>query len=660
MARLIPESPAGKIPNAVQGVFRFFKSLPEGWTIWHHLAPWEPESPDFMLLNPGGQVLLVKVSSAARADADTANQLLLGGVLHGFGQKETQTLVDFCVRVPGLALGKIVVFPNIPEKYLNSAEAGRVQGINWWGQEAFQTLDRWLAGVDAPPLDDLAVEKLRLFFCPESAVPAALTVRASEERRLQAGLTEYLLDFNQEAVLKADLDLNLPGFQAAKDLQISVVNGVAGSGKTLILLYRLRLLVAAFPNKRFLVLTHNRPLIADLKDRYRRLAGVLPENIEWLHFFRWCKQIWPKNNHPWHDPISVAQRESLAGEVIHLTGTKTFTAELLLGEIDWFKDQTLTSLEEYMVADRRGRGFRLSSDQRRTMAACIELYQSKLAAKGWVEWSDIPRWLWKWHQEKQINLPQYDVILIDEAQIFAPIWFEILLGAVAPHGHIFIVADPTQGFLGRGASWKSVGLDVRGRTHNLQRSYRTTREIFSFASRFFHQRQPVNDPDEEILSADLAEMPTGVVPTLLQVEHAQDEITLIANEIENMIKQGIPPGMILALHVTWQGMNQLITALDRRLGKNSARDAKTQAPGNFIRVTTLNAGGGLEAPFVFLGGLRSLLEREQSLRLSEEEKEKIIRENTRKVYMAVTRAGQRVYLTYAGKPPADLAGLLSN
>ena len=36
---------------------------------------------------------------------------------------------------------------------------------------------------------------------------------------------------------------------------------------------------AAFPQKRFLVLTHNKPLMLDLRDRYKRLTGEMPKTI---------------------------------------------------------------------------------------------------------------------------------------------------------------------------------------------------------------------------------------------------------------------------------------------------------------------------------------------------------------------------------------------
>jgi hypothetical protein len=52
-----------------------------------------------------------------------------------------------------------------------------------------------------------------------------------------------------------------------------------------------------------------------------------------------------------------------------------------------------------------------------------------------------------------------------------------------------------------------------------------------------------------------------------------------------------------------------------------------------------------------LVGLRSLAEQEQSLRISDEERVDLIRDNTRRIYMAITRAGQRIVITYSGELP---------
>jgi superfamily I DNA/RNA helicase len=88
-------------------------------------------------------------------------------------------------------------------------------------------------------------------------------------------------------------------------------------------------------------------------------------------------------------------------------------------------------------------------------------------------------------------------------------------------------------------------------------------------------------------------------------------------------------------------------------------DPKNTYPGDYVRVTTLNAGAGLESPIVFLVGLRELFEEEQSIRLSDDEREEIIRDNTRKIYMATTRAGQRLVFTFVGDLPKVMKQLFS-
>jgi superfamily I DNA/RNA helicase len=68
----------------------------------------------------------------------------------------------------------------------------------------------------------------------------------------------------------------------------------------------------------------------------------------------------------------------------------------------------------------------------------------------------------------------------------------------------------------------------------------------------------------------------------------------------------------------------------------------------------LNAATGLESPVVILVGMNSLYELEQNLSLTVEEKEELIRDNTRRLYMAMTRAGQRLFFIAIGSPPDSL------
>jgi superfamily I DNA/RNA helicase len=418
-------------------------------------------------------------------------------------------------------------------------------------------------------------------------VPSTLTVRTRTKRYLQAGLTDFLLDYNQEAAFKTDLDLPLDDSSLARDFRLNIVNGVAGSGKTLILLYRLRMLQALYPEKQFLVLTHNRPLIRDMQSRYHRLTGGLPDAITWGTFMSWCHSQWPSEP-AWTVPIGEGKRAQFLrrtwSEFFHGT---SITQSMLRSEIDWFKDQSCAPANDYLHLERRGRGFRLMPEQRQRMAQAIDHYQNLLEQNDRMDWGNVPRRLWGFLQDGRLHLPDYDAVLVDEAQFFAPLWFDIIRELVRPRsGHLFVVADPTQGFLGRGASWKSLGLEARGRTHKLEHSYRTTREILNFATLFFRRRVAENGTEDDILALDLNDLSGGAFPQMIPLGSPQDEITCISNEVAEFARQGLPPGHLLVLHANWQGVQALIAAINRKLEAKKAFDPKDQYPGDYVRVTT--------------------------------------------------------------------------
>lgn len=661
MAHILPETPPQTIPKEVLRVFRALKSLPDTYFIWHHLAPWQIDAPDFLVLDEHGRALLVKVSSAAADQATTAAQMSLLQDDHKELGREENALLEKFLRELNLPsdqkIETLVVFPNIPQKRVLASRLERKPGeAHWIGKEPLQSdTDLVLTGYfPSTPLDSIWLEKLRQRFTPEVVVPAEMTVRPSIERRMEAGLTDYLLDYDQEAAVKSDLELPADDQPLPGDLRLNIINGVAGSGKTLILLYRLRLLYHLYPNKRFLVLTHNRPLNRDMEGRFARLEGRSPKNIEWRTFNGWCYHHWTKDP-KWVEPLKLNARRKIIEEIwrTHLQNT-TISASMFQSEVDWLKDQIPISREEYLNADRRGRGFPLNAEMRQRVFDASQAYQASLEKRGALDWGDVPQLLWKFSENGQVKLPEYDIILIDEAQFFAPLWMRLIQKSLNPrNGHLFVVADPTQGFLGRGASWRSLGLEARGHTHHLRRSYRTTREILQFATLLYRLRL-TEEKDDDILAPDLLNMPNGAFPQIITLTSPQDEITRVANEVESLVKRGFPKKHLLLLHSDGWGVNHLIQAIDDRLGKNAALDPKDNYPGDYVRVTTINAGAGLESPIVFLVGLRLLFEQEQSLRLSDGEREGLIRDNTRKLYMAATRAGQRLVLTYSGGLPEVL------
>lgn len=665
MAHILPDTPPQKLPKETLRVFRTLKSLPDTYYVWHHLAPWQVDVPDFLIINEQGKALLVKVSSASGEQTSVAAQmLLLGDDKKILGQNENALLNHFVksLKLPeGQQVETLVIFPNIHDKQVQASRLERkAEEPHWAGKEIAQpdSNSDWEIFFPSTSLDGIWLEKLRQRFTPEVVVPAEMTVRPIIDRRREAGLTDYLLDYDQEKAVKTDLELPDEDQSLPNDMRLNIINGVAGSGKTLILLYRLRLLFHLYPDKRFLILTHNRPLSHDMQGRFAKLEGREPENIEWRTFSGWCYQYWPKSP-KWKEPLKLGARKRVIEEIWreHLQDT-TISAKMFQSEVDWLKDQVPMSRNEYLSIERRGRGFRLNKELRGRVFDALQAYQTLLKKRGTLDWGDVPRTLWKFTESGEVKLPEYDIILVDEAQFFAPLWMKLIQKAVHPKsGHLFLVADPTQGFLGRGASWKSLGLEARGHTHHLRKSYRTTREIMQFATLLYRLRLP-DEKDDDILIPDILNMPNGAIPEILSLTSSQDEVARVANEVESLVKHGFPKKHLLLLHSDGTGVRHLIQAIDDRLGKNAAMDPKDTFPGDYVRVTTINAGAGLESQIVFLVGMRHLFEEEQSLRLSDEERENLIRDNSRKLYMAATRAGQRLVLTYSGELPEMLGKAL--
>jgi hypothetical protein len=664
MATILPNTPLGLLPPEKLRVFRLLKHLPDSFVVWQRLAMGQASAdagPDFLVRCDDRRCALLTVSMATLNDVRQARQFALFAQAARPGAAEEEALARFwiesCLRDTGdpqELLPGLILFPNVLQVDLELALDPAPVGISRGAKEKLTpaTLAAWLETKLGPPLNAMQLDALRRAFTPEVIVPTQLTVRKPIERGTTAALSDYLLSYNQEQVLKHDLDLSDEGEAARDNLRLQLVNGVAGSGKSLILLYRARLLRQYFPRKRLLVLTHNRPLMHDLKRRYALLSGD-DRGVEWRTFHGWCAKYWPANEPP-PQRIGLGERHALVERVWqqHLADT-TFSSELLRSEIDWLKDRLITTRQGYLEADRAGRGVALREGMRGRVYDAIHAYQEELQRRGLVDFGDVPRRIWRALLEAPQNFPRYDVVLIDEAQFFAPIWFEIVKRVLAPeYGQLFIVADPTQGFLKRRQSWLASGLNVRGHSQRLEKCYRTTREILAFATRFYQLRLPGDD--EAHVTANLELTPHGLPPVVVALRSEQDELLRVVNEVRALLAGGAKLEHILMIHADWQGAQRVLERLQMEFGVARVAHPREGSDPDRMRVCQIDSATGLESPIVFLLGTHRLLEAEGSLRIAEEERAERVRNTTRRLYMAMTRAGQRLVLTYVGEPPAFL------
>jgi superfamily I DNA/RNA helicase len=669
MARLLPSKRIGTISPETAKVLHALSRIPgDEYLVWTSLPVTESARPELMLLHEERSCWLISISAVSEFRIESAVQGALfspdqDSLVHAsdLGVAERRLLDDFYTLVleeAGIAdpsrisVHKVIAFPNAPQALLDQvAELGGISGFVLWGREMIRSdaLMAEIAAVERGLLPARLVHCLRRRFTPESVIPEAFVPRVERtaSRRLTPELRGFLLDLDQEWLVKDDL-LSPEAVSALENFRLRLVTGVAGSGKSLVLLYRAMLQAKFNPGARILVLTHNRPLHGELQERFRRLCPNA--RIEWNTYFKWCWRL--------QGPMQVVSQRDRETLVDNLSHDDKRLARLpvafLLSEIDWMQDNAITRRARYLGAVRTGRKRPLSDEQRQALFELFEKYEAELDRRRMHDWNGVALELWRKVKLGYLTPPQYEFVFVDEAQFFAPTWFGVLKRAVrAGVGQLFLAADPTQGFLKRRQSWITSGLDVRGRAVRLRRSYRNTRAILEFAARFYRTRLPEEDEDINLPDArDLALLEPGPAPELLQVTAGFDEILRVRNEIIAAIEKGANPEHFLVIHAEWAMARTLVSLFSKSLeGRVPARLLGNRDPAahGALKIVALNAATGLESPIVFLCGIDSLFEQEDRIGLDASEREELIRDNTRRIYMGMTRACQRLVVAYASE-----------
>lgn len=498
---------------------------------------------------------------------------------------------------------------------------------------------------------------------PEAEIHPACTTRRHFIRDNSARLQRFFLDCQQEWAAKLDLEPPQEQAEAARDLSLRLVNGVAGSGKTLIALARARLLAGLYPDQRILLLIHNTPIVADIKAKLARTQGPLPGNLEINTFYAWVNRQWRNLHRHWPDlPDTAGQVEDLIAHYRTRWPELGQPAARLREEFDFINEFLITDAEHYLDANRAGRGFALRPKERAAVWTLYEAVTTALGKSGQRLWSAVPRDICL--AADHAAMERCDHVLIDEAQFFAPSWFQAVRLAMRERGSLFLCADPNQGFMKHRLSWKRAGLDVAGRTKKLRRSYRTTRAILAAANRMLAQHAQ-GDPDD-FLVPDLSGMEAGVKPLLIHTDSPQDAVDRLVNELSASLREHtIALGDLLVIYGENVQKALLYNRLCKRFGADSVwwlnKKEHRKAPPkgcerDYLRLANLETATGLEARVVFLIGVESLLADSERPDIDPEERAAIAEEGARKLYMAMTRAGQRLVLLSSRRLPAFVEG----
>ncbi|BDU36697.1 UvrD-helicase domain-containing protein [Vibrio nigripulchritudo] len=501
------------------------------------------------------------------------------------------------------------------------------------------------------PLEKYYWVKKTLF--PESAIHSRCTTRRSVSRvDNTASLQQFFLDYDQELATRFDmLEQADSSEESQDDFSVRLINGVAGSGKTLILINRAMAFCKKHPDKKVLLVIHNKPVTSDIKHRFEEWLGGAPSNlkIETFHQFALNQQKKVSNNWRLTPLFGDKAVEPLRAQIFCDTNESYTQLKLTDGqiwsELEYINEYLIKDEDEYLEYERQGRGFALQKSQRMHIWKLYEMVvQTMSSPKGYLPSLYVKNLALL---EDTTGLEKFDHILVDEAQFFAPSWLQLVKMSLISNGAIFLCADPNQGFLKSRLSWKSVGFNVRGRTKRLNYSYRTTYEIMVAANALIEGIE--NDADD-FVKPDLERMVRGVKPQIIYSHTLQDEKTRFLNELNECCRSDdIPLQQIMVLCSGSYSPWSLKRDIENTLGKGSVvncndwKDIKDNIGGK-IRLMNINSCTGMESGVTFVLGAGELMNQAKNIDLDDAERELAQQESLRKLYVSMTRAGQRLVL----------------
>ena len=297
-----------KVLNALK------RCLEDDYCVWHNV-PLGPKGrqPDFVILNPRRGVLLLEVKDwklttlrAANPDSvelDTARGRVTEGNPLRQARDYALELASFMQRDPQLINGKgahqgKLIFPYGWGVVFSGIRSSQVAGADF--HEVFSA-DKVLLQEDLA--DDVEPEALqkKLWQMFTASFSCKLTLPQLDRIRWHLFPEIRINQENLHLEDEAAPDFQLPDLMQVMDLQQEqlartlgdghrVIHGVAGSGKTMILIYRAEQLArAAVATKPILVLCFNKALAGRLESILR--ARGVDERVIVRHFHGWCADL---------------------------------------------------------------------------------------------------------------------------------------------------------------------------------------------------------------------------------------------------------------------------------------------------------------------------------------------------------------------------------
>lgn len=373
------------------------------------------------------------------------------------------------------------------------------------------------------------------------------------------------------------------------------VSGSAGTGKTIVALHRAVHLARSNPDTRLLLTTFSDTLASALHTKLKRLLGHEPRLAERIDVYS-LNAIGLRLYKAHIGPATIASRETI-GELIEdaaqTVGNHKFGLHFLRTEWEQIVDAwQLQSWDEYRDVARLGRKTRLPEPQRAVLWSIFERVRGDLKARKLITLADLFTTLAV--KIASGNKTVFDYAVVDEAQDIGigHLRFLAALGGNRANS-LFFAGDLGQRIFQQPFSWKSLGVDIRGRSRTLRVNYRTSHQIRTQADRLLGPAVTDVDGNSEDRS-DTVSVFNGPPPTIQTFTDDSEEIKAVSHWITEWTKVGILPHEIGVFVRSAAQLDRAQTAVKAAGMPFKVLDEHVETASGNISISTMHLAKGLE------------------------------------------------------------------
>lgn len=372
------------------------------------------------------------------------------------------------------------------------------------------------------------------------------------------------------------------------------VAGSAGTGKTIVALHRAVFLAKKNTGSRVLITTFSAMLANALKVKLRRLISNEPRMAEQIEIYSlneiglklYKANIGQPNLVSTEQIIEMLKKSSIIVE-------HKFSFSFLLTEWQQVVDMwQIKTWEAYRDVKRLGRKTRLPEQQRSVLWKIFSEVKEKLEKDKLLTFAGMFERLTTLYQQDR-SFP-YDYIVVDEAQDVAVYHLQFLAAAGKNISDaLFFTGDLGQRIFQQAFSWKSIGVDVRGRSKTLHVNYRTSHQIRQQADKLLGKKVTDADGNVEDRSKTVSIF-NGPDPAIKIFADENEEALFVGEWIKQQLYDGVAPNELGVFVRSQQQVERATHAMENSGAPYIILDKTVDIISNRIAISTMHYAKGLE------------------------------------------------------------------